>query len=128
MKNLRFALILSVICVISEGVPVMSAPLPYSVVKEMWPEKYGKHRARVMVNAPADAVRVTLEWRRRDVDPGRKRIFVVDATTNTDITNLAIPVLNREFGEIVFQPQTAPGEYFIYYLPYVVQEPGGWYA
>lgn len=27
--------------------------------------------------------------------------------------------VNREFGDLVFQPQTAPGDYYVYYLPYI---------
>jgi hypothetical protein len=36
--------------------------------------------------------------------------------------------VNREFGDLVFQPVTAPGEYHVYYLPYRLQPQWGGYG
>ncbi len=107
----------------------MSAPeLSYSVPTTPWPEAYGKHRARVQVVAPADAVRVRIAWRRRDRDAARKQILVVDAATGRPVTNVVRRSVTREVGDLVFQPATAPGEYHIYYLPCPVQDNWGWYG
>jgi hypothetical protein len=56
-------------------------------------------------------------WRRHDADPQKKNILLLDATTGTAIKNLVRLNINREFGELVFQPQHGPGDYFLYYLP-----------
>lgn len=60
------------------------------------------------------AVLATLDWRRRDLNPEEKGVIVVDAATGEQVTNVARFTINREKGEIVFQPQTVPGNYYIY--------------
>lgn len=84
-----------------------------------WPETgRGNHRALVRVTAKADAVRVTIPWRRRDRDPEKKAILAFDAATGKATTNVACIAVTREYGELAFQPETAPGTYEVYYLPY----------
>ncbi|MFC1545629.1 glycoside hydrolase domain-containing protein [Gemmatimonadota bacterium] len=87
--------------------------------------EYGNHRAIVHVDAEADAVRVQIPWRRRDRDPEKKNIIIVDSTTGNRIDNLIRVDINREFGSLVFQPQIAPGDYHVYYLPH--ESSGGSY-
>ena len=65
---------------------------------------------------PADAVVATLDWRRRDLHPEQTGVIVVDATTGQRVMNVARLYADRERGEIAFQPQTVPGNYYIYYL------------
>ncbi|MBI2301401.1 MAG: hypothetical protein HYU66_21050 [Armatimonadetes bacterium] len=108
--------------------PLPAGELPYSVPAQPWPEALGKHRARVRVEGPAEAVRLHLPWRRRDLHPEAKRILIVDAATGKTLRNVAAVHLEREFGDLVFQPETAPGDYFVYYLPYTVQGNWGWYG
>jgi hypothetical protein len=84
-----------------------------------WDAKYGSHRARIYVSRKAEAVRVHIEWRRPDRDPEKKDLLVVDAATGRTIRNVVRLAINREYGDIVFQPETAPGEYEVYYLPSV---------
>jgi hypothetical protein len=81
---------------------------------------YGHHRAVVRVEATADAVLAHVPWRRPDHDPETKEVVVIDAATGVRISNVARAALTREAGDIVFQPQTAPGDYFVYYLPFLV--------
>lgn len=83
-------------------------------------DSLGNHRVVVSVEKPADAVLATIEWRRRDLNPEDKNLIVVDATTGKRITNVCRFAVNRERGEVVFQPQTVPGEYYIYYLKNVM--------
>lgn len=83
-------------------------------------DSLGNHRVVVFVEKPADAVLATIEWRRRDLNPEDKNLIVVDATTGKRITNVCRFTVNRERGEVVFQPQTVPGEYYIYYLKNVM--------
>lgn len=83
-------------------------------------DSLGNHRVVVSVNQPTDAVLAKMEWRRRDFDPEKKNIIVVDAKTGERITNVCRFAIDREKGEIAFQPKTVPGEYYIYYLKNVI--------
>ncbi len=83
-------------------------------------DSLGNHRVIVSVDKPADAVLVTIDWRRRDLNPEAKNLIVVDAATGERITNVCRFTIDRERGEVVFQPQTVPGEYYIYYLKNVM--------
>lgn len=83
-------------------------------------DSLGNHRVVVSVEKPSDAVLATVEWRRRDFNPEDKNLIVVDAATGKRITNVSRFAVNREKGEIAFQPQTVPGEYYIYYLKNVM--------
>lgn len=98
----------------------------YSVPPQPWNVNFGNHRARVLAEAATDAVRVHIDWRRRDHDAARKQILVVDAATGRDVDNVVRVEVNREFGDLIFQPVTTPGEYHVYYLPYLVPENGGY--
>ena len=97
--------------------------VPYGIAD--WPEALGNHRARVGVSKPAQAVWVRIPWRRRDERPEQKEILVIDAATNLRVTNITRVSINQEFGDLLFAPPTAPGEYFIYYLPFKRE---GWWA
>lgn len=79
-------------------------------------DSLGNHRIVVSVEKQADAVLVTLDWRRKDLNPEAKGVIIVDAATGKQITNVARFQMTREKGEIAFQPQTVPGTYYIYYL------------
>ena len=83
-------------------------------------DSLGNHRLIVSVDKPADAVLATIDWRRRDLNPEAKNLIVVDAATGERITNVCRFTIDREQGEVVFQPQTVPGEYYIYYLKNVM--------
>lgn len=83
-------------------------------------DSLGNHRVVVAVDKPADAVMATLEWRRRDLNPEAKNLIVIDAATGKQITNVCRFGINREKGEVAFQPQTVPGQYYIYYLKNVM--------
>jgi hypothetical protein len=77
---------------------------------------YGNHRALIMVSAKADAVFVRIPWRRRDLDPEHKNIVILDAATQARVRNLSRMSINREYGDLVFQPVSGPGVYAVYYL------------
>lgn len=76
-----------------------------------------KAAASPALTKPA-AVRVIIPWRRRDLEPEKKNIVVVDAASGERVTNVLALAVNRENGDIVFEPRTVPGDYFVYYLPY----------
>jgi len=80
----------------------------------------GNHRAVVRVEAIAKpaAVLVRVEWRRRDPEPEKKNVIVIDAATGARITNVLPVSVDREAGTFVFEPTTVPGDYYLYFLPY----------
>ena len=67
----------------------------------------GNHRAVLQVAAPAGAVCAHIPWRRRDADPQRKHLIVVEGTTGGRVLNVARLDVNREFGDIVFEAPSA---------------------
>jgi hypothetical protein len=103
---------------------VASGEIPYSIGN--WSndafDPLGNHRAVVRVTKPADAVRVHIPWRRRDAAPENKRILVISATSKAEVKNIVRVQINREYGDLVFQPESGIGDYYVYYLPY--QGPG----
>jgi hypothetical protein len=91
-----------------------------------WPVKgLGNVRARLRVSEPATAVWAHVPWRRRDTRPEAKDTILVDASTGQQLTNVVRVTICRESGDLLFQPVTAPGEYYLYYLPYLTA--GEWY-
>ncbi|HIJ72506.1 MAG TPA: hypothetical protein HPP83_00245 [Candidatus Hydrogenedentes bacterium] len=93
---------------------VLSEALSYGVAS--WPRELGNHRAVLHVSEPAEAVKAHIRWRRPDKEPERKQVRVVDLATGGRITNLVVLRATREYGEIVFEPATVPGDYGVYYL------------
>lgn len=93
-------------------------------------ESLGSHRARIVVSSVANAVWAHIPWRRRDSDADQKATLVVDAKTGKQIDNVLRVDINREYGDIVFQPTSGPGEYFVYNMPYTYtfHEGGGNYS
>lgn len=78
----------------------------------------GTQRAIVKVNNQTDAVYAHLPWRRRDFTPENVEVLVFDATSGEKISNVFRVHINREYGDLVFQPKTIPGEYYLYYMPF----------
>ena len=111
IANLRSALLLTI------GASFFSQ----SAGTQTWdPDHLGNHRAVVRVTANAPAVKVRIPWRRRDTAPESKNLIVVDAITNKEITNISLLNINRDFGDIAFEPLSGAGTYYVYYLPYIV--------
>jgi hypothetical protein len=98
-----------------------AALLPQISLSQSWDRDHlGNHRAVVRVPASAVAVRAHIPWRRRDADPAQKNLIVVDARTGKEISNVSRININREFGDIAFEPVSGSGTYYVYYLPYVI--------
>jgi len=95
--------------------------VPYGVADKPWKQELGNHRVRLRAAEQADAVWAHIPWRRRDREPEKKATLVVDAATGKQVQNVVRLDINREFGDLVFQPPTAPGDYYVYFLPYKVQ-------
>ncbi len=91
-----------------------------------WPVAgLGNVRARVNVPEKTEIVWAHVPWRRRDSRPEEKAVIVVDAATGKAVTNAMAARISRESGDLLFQPVTAPGEYWLYYLPFKTE--GEWY-
>jgi len=94
------------------------------VGKSSWqPDSFGNHRAVISVSEKSDAAWVRIFWRRKDLNPEKKQIIIIDTTTGEQIKNLCRINISQEFGDLVFQPITVPGDYYIYYLPYSISGP-----
>jgi hypothetical protein len=81
-------------------------------------ETLGSHRAVINVPYKAEAIWVHIPWRRRDLNPDTKKLIIVEAGTGTRVKFILAPDIQREYRELVFQPITTPGNYYVYYLPY----------
>ena len=101
---------------------------PYAVAPQPWANGLGNHRAVLRVEQKADAVVARIPWRRRDRDPERKDIIVMDAASGSRVTNVVRFSDDRFEGVLAFQPPTVPGDYFVYYLPYPPQKGWGSYT
>ncbi|MGM0529108.1 MAG: glycoside hydrolase domain-containing protein [Bacteroidota bacterium] len=77
----------------------------------------GNHRVVLYVNSRTDAVRVHIPWRRRDKHPEQKGIILTD-TAGKRIKNIIKNNISRASAEIVFQPASGSGQYYLYYMPY----------
>ncbi len=80
------------------------------------PEGLGNHRAVIYIGRPSGAVRVNVPWRRLD-SVENKNLILIDALTNQRVKNIYCTQKNKDFGEIVFQPVSGPGYYYLYYMP-----------
>ena len=93
--------------------------IPRTSCNNCWnADSLGNHRAVVEVTGNGDIAKVDIPWRRRDYHPELKRIIVEDAGTHKKIMNVKTFVLDREHGEIAFEPLSGKGKYYIYYMPY----------
>jgi hypothetical protein len=93
--------------------------IPFTIADSAWNfDRLGSQRALVAVEQSdaSHTVQVTLPWRRADLRPETKKIVIMDSKTGQEIKNVSILDFSSERGVIVFQPQTIPGLYEIYYL------------
>ena len=105
------------------GGPAPAEPT-WGVAPTPWDVRYGNHRARVQVAAPAPAVRAALPWRRHDRAPASKAVWVVSAATGERVHNVVAVAVTAERGDVVFAAPQA-GEYAVYYLPFQLE--GKWF-
>jgi len=91
----------------------------FRVAEPTWgADMRGNHRAVVMVEAGCGKyAKATLEWRRADRTPERKKVVVTTAD-NREIANVKVLAFSAERAEVLFEPIVGAGEYHIYYLPY----------
>ena len=101
-------------------VPCPAEDIPYGIGQ--WDaDSLGNHRAVIHVSQKSDAAWAHIPWRRRDIYPENKSIILIDAHTTQPVKNLFRANINREFGDLIFQPQTIPGDYYVYYIPFEME-------
>ena len=71
-------------------------------------------------------MQIRIPWRRRDARTARQG----DHRASTPRRNQRLPICcgsisDREFGWLLFEPPTAPGDYHVYYMPF--RNEGSWY-
>ncbi len=116
MKKLFFAV--GFFCFIS-GAAELSQPVAEyrTAVWDMRKLNTGHHRAVVRVSEEAEAVAVRIPWRRRDDDPQKKAILAF-TEDHKPVYNLVPRTIEKEYGELIFQPTAGAGIYYFYYLPF----------
>ncbi len=114
--------------------PATSTPSPQTTLHRLHPELdcglgdwdkllYGNHRIVVAVEevpAGSGAVAVHLPWRRQDANPGDVDTIVISAASGKRVRNLVSGVQTQASGTFIFEAIDGAGEYYFYYLPYVM--------
>ncbi len=96
-----------------------SQNIAYTNCDSCWnPDSLGNHRVVVQFDGAGDVAKAVIEWRRRDFHPELKGVIIEDAKTRQKVMNIKTFVLDRESGEIYFEPVSGKGIYYIYYMPY----------
>ncbi len=114
MRKIFFAFIL-----FFAGINVYAQNIPYTNCTKCWvPDSLGNHRVVLTFNGSGKVAKAIIPWRRRDSNPENKRIIIQDAKTLQKIINVKTDVINREKGEIYFEPTSGKGTYYVYYIPY----------
>ncbi|MES2777872.1 MAG: glycoside hydrolase domain-containing protein, partial [Bacteroidota bacterium] len=94
--------------------------IKYTSGKASWnTDSLGNHRVLVQFTGTGTVAKAIIPWRRRDMNPGQKRIIVQNAKTGQKITNVKTVAVNREEGIVLFEPLSGKGDYYIYYMPYI---------
>lgn len=95
--------------------------LKYTNGNDAWnPDSLGNHRVVLNVSNIGKVAKAVIPWRRKDLQPEQKELWVVDAKSNQRITHVKIADISREQGTIYFEPASGAGTYYVYYMPYKV--------
>jgi hypothetical protein len=112
----RFILL---ILIAASAAVVRSQEIPYTSGEIGWdPDSLGNHRAVVKFSGKGRVARVVIPWRRRDRNAGERAIVVVDSTGREPVRNLHRLSIDREKGDIAFEPVSGKGVYYVYYMPF----------
>ncbi len=94
--------------------------IPFRVANQDWnPDSLGNHRAIVEVagNTDGKVAVATLKWRRPDLNPASKDVFVY-TEKGQKVENVCCVKCDAEEGTIYFEAIQGGGKYYLYYLPY----------
>ncbi len=119
MKHISIALFLVIVSALSaftDAVPAQS--VKFTVAPAPWnADMFGNIRAVINVENADKTAFARIDWRRRDISPADKSIIVTTAAGRR-VTTVSFGTINREYGEVYFEPMAGPGIYYVYYLPY----------
>jgi len=114
----KLAIFFGIFCLVNSWT-VMAQELNYST--GTWnSDSLGNHRVVLDVKGSAEAVSCYIPWRRKDLNPEDKEIVVVSEKSGKRVFNVIRLNINREYGELVFEPIDGQGRYFLYYLPNIM--------
>lgn len=87
--------------------------------EEKWARELGSHRVAVETPAGVSSgkVRVSLNWRRRDLFPERKAVQVRERESGKLVAQSAVVSASPETGEVVFELSPGVTRYVVYFLP-----------
>lgn len=110
---------MAILCISASVAGITFGDVPFTVAEKPWPaDGLGNHRAVVRVNESGKVASAVLEWRRTDPQPEIKRVVVRSAATGREVVRVVARGVTAERGEVLFEPSSGAGEYFVYYLPY----------
>ena len=119
LSKKRSVFIALFLCVLGVPVWIHAQSINYTVCNQCWlSDSLGNHRAVVKFNGAGNVAHALIEWRRRDTDPQLKRIIVQDSATSKLIEHVLVLKNSREEGDILFEPISGKGIYYVYYMPY----------
>ena len=115
---MRFLLLLLPFACLGSAV-LHAQEIPFADGHNAWnPDSLGNIRAVVHCPGPGAAAFVHIPWRRRDEKPELKRIIVEDGQTRQRVLHVEVVRVNREYGDLYFEPVSGAGTYYVYYMPY----------
>ena len=123
-KGQRFVFIISTLLILLQSFGMLYAQTIAYGTGQWDRREYGNHRVVIAADQDTAAVLVHIPWRRED-DPKGKSIVLIDASNGKPIRNFSFLALNKEFADLVFEPSTGKGTYYLYYLP--SKNTGSWY-
>jgi len=96
--------------------------IPYVSKNNDWDaDSLGNHRVVLTLqNANTTVAKATINWRREDLKPESKQLYVVDSASNKRLMNISVAAANREACVLYFEPVAGHKKYFVYYMPYSI--------
>ena len=78
----------------------------------------GNHRAVVQGTDGADAVKLHIPWRRRDIKLMQNRLIIINAHSLDTVSNVIVRNYTEEYVDIIFETNVDGGLYHVYYYPF----------
>lgn len=100
------------------SVCVIAQKIEYPPAVDLWDAtSLGNHRAVIHVTGNQPVAKGNLLWRRRDMNPEKKMMILIDSLTGQTVKNVSYYHINRESCSLYFQHQSGSSTYYLYYLP-----------
>jgi Family of unknown function (DUF6067) len=121
IKNTAIFISIFALTIIKNNAKLQAQTIKYTSCNNCWQaDSLGNHRFVVQLNQSTQngIAHIMIPWRRRDNNPEQKRVIIEDAKTHQRIRNVKLKSIQRDYGDIFFQPLSGNGIYNVYYLPY----------